>query len=138
MKVINKLPSLLLESTLRLKRKILGENRIVIVATPHKVGSTWLFNLIKDSARLENGINHLPPDKIETGTLLLDTDSIPIVENLHGSMIFKSHSCPPQKKLKENIRLVTMYRDPRDVIVSSSFFLANIDEDVGGLGRKIQ
>ena len=88
MKVINKLPSLLLKSTLRLKRKILGENRIVIVATPHKVGSTWLFNLIKDSARLENGINHLPPDKIETGTLLLDTDSIPIVENLHGSMIF--------------------------------------------------
>ena len=105
MKVINKLPSLLLERTLRLKRKIFDENRIVIVATPHKVGSTWLFNLIKDSARLENGINHLPLDRIESGTLLLDKDSIPIVENLPGCMIFKSHSSPPQKKLKEKIKI---------------------------------
>ena len=54
MKVINKLPSLLLKSTLRLKRKILGENRIVIVATTQYINKNVRVDNKADMIHLED------------------------------------------------------------------------------------
>jgi hypothetical protein len=120
------------------RRCVFGETSIVIVATSHKVGSTWLYDMLMDIGTLANGIYFIPEkfqNKIN-GHLYLDPEVFEYLKMLRGYFIFKSHSYPLSAESPvNNSKIITIYRDPRDVLISNIFYLALIDEDKGGWGE---
>jgi hypothetical protein len=120
------------------KRLALGKRLIVVVATAHKVGSTWLYSMLKSLGDFEVGSNFISSEFLQSGTILLEPEVFDYLRRLHRYVIFKSHSYPVSPELANNIKFVSIYRDPRDVIVSSIFYLAYLDEDKGGWGEKFR
>jgi len=110
---------------------------VVLVASAHKVGSTWLFKLVAD---LGNFRKISPPAKFrETGTLIIDKIDLSFYFNfLFGRCIFKSHSNPAPFEFNSNIKIVSIFRDPRDVIVSNIFYLDRLEPELGGWGPKFR
>jgi len=116
-------------------RKVARQRLIVIVGTAHKVGSTWLFNMVRDLGQFKNDL--LPREFMHSATI--ETDDPQVFHQLmkhYGHSIYKTHSYPISYALKPEaataVRFLSMYRDPRDVIVSASFYLANLDPNEGG------
>ena len=56
------------------------------------------------------------------------------VAALRGARIFKTHSYPVET-WADHVKFISIFRDPRDVLVSSAFYLANIPEERGGWGE---
>lgn len=57
------------------------------------------------------------------------------VESVKGAALFKSHSLAPEwisSVDQDKVKFVFVYRDPRDVIVSLSYYLVNIPVEDGG------
>lgn len=118
-------------------------NILIVVGSAHKVGSTWIRNLIKDSWDLKI---------LELSDELLDRnkDILPVDIHLEdilleygvpaGQYIFKSHAYPltysNYSSLSNPVFFVTIIRDPRDIVVSASFYLAKLPEFKGGLGKE--
>ena len=74
----------------------------------------------------------MKPEKLPVD---IDLDTIiDAAEAPRGTFILKSHSYPPINPLPPWVKLITMTRDPRDVIISSAFYLANIPVELGGWG----
>lgn len=121
-------------------RALRGERRLVVIATAHKVGSTWLYGMLVDLCRympysmpadLARRQAEVSPVDVDLEKLLADMDPP------FGACVFKSHSYPPDPAkvdLPAWIQWITMIRDPRDIIVSSCFYLAGLPEDQGGWG----
>lgn len=117
------------------RRCIRKENLVVVIGTAHKVGSTWLYGLLKDLGHFEVGSIWFPRKFMESGTILLEKPRVlEYMTRLRGWWLFKSHSYPVSEKLSNKIRFVSIYRDPRDVIASSIFYLGNIEQEKGGWG----
>jgi hypothetical protein len=122
---------------LKLKRKLCQEKMVVVVGTAHKVGSTWLFNLVKNLGHFEEISKQLPAKLQDNRTLLLDRpESLEYLSSLKGYNIFKSHSYPLPAGSIGKIKYLSIYRDPRDVIISSIFYLSNLDIKRGGWGKE--
>ena len=119
------------------RRCVLGETSIVIVASGHKVGSTWLYDMLRDIGTFANGLHFIPEEfQNKNGLLLLDPEVFEYFKMLRGYFIFKSHSNPLSAESPvNNSKIITIYRDLRDVLVSNIFFLAILDEAKGGLGE---
>jgi len=114
------------------------EKLILIVGSAHRVGSTWLFNILKNIGYFNYNVNVIPKRFFEMGTgilLLNDAEVFKYLTALTGRFIFKSHSYPITSEVK-HIKFLTILRDPRDVLVSNSFYLARLGEKLGGLGEK--
>ena len=108
---------------------------VVVLASAHKVGSTWLFNLLKDIGEFESPA--LPPTLNDSGTLLLDEPgSGAFLKNAKGKKIFKSHAFPIPIEKRMGAKFISVYRDPRDVIISGTFYLSNLDHAKGGWDEK--
>jgi hypothetical protein len=123
-------------------RKMLRKRLIVIVGTAHRVGSTWLYMLLRDTYRLQTLVlpkRIIQGESTRQGVDIDITRLIDYFKELNGFFIFKSHSFPMSKSLPPDfantIKFVTIVRDPRDVVVSASFYLANLDVKQGGLGE---
>ncbi|MDO6567909.1 sulfotransferase domain-containing protein [Alteromonas sp. 1_MG-2023] len=105
----------------------------VVIASPHKVGSTWLFNLI---AGLGYKRQQAPNELRKNPNLGLLDLSLDNCENFLASAtvksVFKSHSFPPSYEISDNVALVSIIRDPRDLLVSKAFHSANLAEENGG------
>jgi hypothetical protein len=111
--------------------------RVVVLSSAHKVGSTWLFDMITELGKFKK----IPPPRSynDTGTLIIDRDDLSdYFRYLPGRRIFKSHSYPPNFNYDRHIKLVNIFRDPRDVIVSSIFYLASLDPRLGGWGAEFK
>lgn len=122
-------------NVLALKRYLFHDDLVVVVGSSWKVGSTWLYNIVRDLCSIENAAN-LPEDLNEFGTLRLECPgAIDFLINARGYNIYKTHSNPPSEGACENVKFLSIYRDPRDVIISSIFYLANISEEEGGWGE---
>ncbi|CAN5422716.1 sulfotransferase domain-containing protein [soil metagenome] len=108
-----------------------GADNIVVLASAHKVGSTWLFNLLKDIGLFEKP---LVPDHLnDSGTLMLDQPETKIfLSQTRGRKIFKSHSFPVPISDRGGAKFISVYRDPRDVIISGTFYLSNLPKEKGG------
>ena len=76
------------------------------------------------------------------GLIKLDDQSLrESLPRNNGYLIYKSHTLPQdisENLINSNIKFITVLRDPRDVIVSCSFFLAWLDERLGGWGPKFR
>lgn len=126
---------------LQTMRRVSGSRQLVIVGTAHKVGSTWLCKLISDMCGYS--AYSLPEDviKIHPQEQPVDIDLRSVLKELRvpaGGYVYKTHSYPPENFLYDLpswVKFVTMIRDPRDVIVSSCFYLANLPENQGGWGK---
>lgn len=134
---IGRAPHLFRRAVAQIGHWVRGNKRVVVVATAHKVGSTWLYDMAKELGCYR--VLHPPSQLTETGTVKLDESAFyEYLSRLRGAFITKSHSFPPNPEhlagIKDNLRLVTMLRDPRDVIVSSSFYLARLEPSLGGWG----
>lgn len=124
-------------------RKLTGSRQLVILASPHKVGSTWLYRLLLDICGYEG--YQLPPQITQAHPQILpvDIDLQSILEDIQmpaGGFVFKSHSYPPDSLASTPswIKFVTMLWDPRDVIVSASYYLANLSVEQGGWGEEFR
>ncbi|MCA9564734.1 MAG: sulfotransferase domain-containing protein, partial [Myxococcales bacterium] len=56
---------------------------------------------------------------------------------IRGRRIFKTHSFPAVFDVP-SLKYVSISRDPRDVLVSASFYLAKLDPERGGWGSEFQ
>lgn len=113
------------------------KGKVLVLASAHKVGSTWLFDMIAELGKFKK----TPPPRSynETGTLIIDKDDLSTYfKSLSGRRIFKSHSFPPNFEYNQHIKLVNIFRDPRDVIVSNIFYLATLDPQLGGWGTEFK
>jgi hypothetical protein len=111
---------------------------VYVIATPHKVGSTWLYNIMRD---LTGFWEVFPPyNKFRELRIV----RIPL-ENLYSYLVslkkgkgylIKSHSFPPNdiKSVESSIKFITMFRDPRDVLVSSMHYATILGVEEGGWG----
>lgn len=111
---------------------------IVIVASSHRVGSTWLHRIIRDLGNFKNGLRELPSNLNyrNAGLLPWGDEAVTHLKRLQGKYIFKSHSLPPNvADIPRTTKFVSVYRDPRDVLVSASYYLAKLPIEKGGLGQ---
>ncbi len=123
-----------------LLRKIAGafskeKPTIAIVATAPKVGSTWLVKLLRDLYVFNHAVlpEEVRPDPIQAKLIDLDAPATPdFLRGLGENYLIKSHSDPPKQDLPENVKLITIVRDPRDVVISITFFLTHLEERLGG------
>jgi glycosyltransferase involved in cell wall biosynthesis len=114
-------------------------NLILIVGTAHRVGSTWLFQLLKDLCQFNSRQDCIPQKFVEQNTLILEEKEIlGYLAKLKGNYIFKSHSYPVRFATPSNMKFVTVLRDPRDVIVSNCFYLSYLQKAKGGWGREFK
>lgn len=123
------------------RRRVQGDRMVAIVATAHKVGSTWLFHMLRDLGQFERKL--LPSRFMHQDTILLDDPEVfTSLTRSSGYSIYKSHSHPISYTLPpqavDAVRFITIYRDPRDAIVSASFFVASLAPDRGGWGEKFR
>ncbi len=125
--------------SIHLKRRILKENLIVVLATAHRVGSTWLYEMIRDLASFERGSIFLPRQFNQTGTILLEAPgAISYLAGRRGYKIFKTHSYPVHENSIRHMKFLSVYRDPRDVITSSVFYVSSIPREIGGWGSAFE
>jgi hypothetical protein len=124
-------------------RRLQNSKKLIVIGSAHKVGSTWVFNLLKDLCALQP--LPLPKSVLQAHPKeqAADIDMVDILGNLqvmNGWYIFKSHSYPPLLEFPadhaKHVNFLTVIRDPRDVIVSASFYLANLPQEKGGWGRE--
>jgi hypothetical protein len=81
----------------------------------------------------------IPRKYRETGTIIIDSEDLSsFFKFVSGRRIYKSHSYPPSIDYDQVAKFVTILRDPRDVIVSSIFYLANLEPQKGGWGAKFK
>jgi hypothetical protein len=114
----------------------LTERLVIVVGTGHRVGSTWLFNMLRDLAHCRQGARLVPDEFLKFGTLVLRPEVYQLLSQLGGHVIFKSHSMPPHSEAEAGCAtFVTVYRDPRDVLVSIGFRAAYRATERGGRGN---
>jgi hypothetical protein len=106
---------------------------VIVVGSSYRVGSTWLFLLLRKVAHCRSGVTRAPGELNRFGALVLCPEAYDYLHRLQGYAIFKTHSLPPgSAALAGNAKFVSVYRDPRDVLVSASFFFAYLGEEKGG------
>ena len=120
-----------------LLNKIKGKrNHVLVLSSAHKVGSTWIFNVLKYYFDLKR---RQIPEKLRkrvTNPWIIDLqkdESIEWLAQLKGKYIIKSHTMLPNNtKQPKNIEFITVMRDPRDLMISSIYYLSNLESEKGG------
>ncbi|NLE46351.1 MAG: sulfotransferase domain-containing protein [Chloroflexi bacterium] len=122
-----------------IQRRMNASRLVVVIGSAHRVGSTWLFEILRDLGCLRNAINEAPPHLHRFGALWPGSIDYYWVARIHGWAILKGHADPPTTEDQAALaRFVTIYRDPRDVVVSSSFQRARLPQAQGGLGEEFR
>lgn len=117
------------------RRRLDGSRRVVVVGTAHRVGSTWLFNLLRDLGWLRDAIDEAPAHLHRYRALWPGAIDYRWLADIRGWAILKGHADPPATAAEAALaRFVTILRDPRDVLVSASFYRAHLPVKQGGLG----
>jgi len=92
--------------------------------------------MLKMVSHCESGIKKTPADLNRFGTLVLRPEGYDYLRQLRKRVLFKTHSCPPDSDVNARSAIfVSIYRDPRDVLVSASFFFAYLGKEKGGWGE---
>jgi len=124
------------------RRRLMGDRLIVVLGSAHRVGSTWLTHLLEDMLYFEYEFEYWRVPRAcrtqtHSGHLLrtieLDRpETVDFLSSARGYRIFKTHSPLDWESIPPHIAPLSIYRDPRDVIVSTVFYLTSAGEDAGG------
>lgn len=110
---------------------------VIVVGSSYRVGSTWLLRMLRLVSRCESGIKKAPADLNRFGTLVLRPEGYDYLRKLRKRVLFKTHSLPPDSDTNARSAIfVSIYRDPRDLLVSASFFFAYLGPEKGGWGEE--
>lgn len=129
---------------LQTMRIMSGSRQLVIIGSAHKVGSTWLYRLLLDLCDYDAYSLPKVVIKRHPQEQPVDIDLYSVLKEIRmpaGGYVYKSHSYPPDSVASELptwTKFVTILRDPRDVIVSSCFYLAQLPENQGGWGESFR
>ncbi len=116
------------------RRRVDGSRRVIVVGSAHRVGSTWLFDMLHDLGWLRDAIDAAPSELQRYGALRTGTIEYGWLAGVCGWAIIKGHADPPTAAEAALARFVTIHRDPRDVLVSASFYRARQPVAQGGWG----
>ncbi len=86
---------------LRFNRFVIRKRLVVVVGTAHKVGSSWLYGMLRDVGYFEPGLHQVSPQFHQTNTFLLEPQAFEQLDLLRGHKIFKSHSYPIASELAD-------------------------------------
>jgi len=117
------------------KRSNKGNEFILVLSSAHKVGSTWSYKMIHDLNVFREWIVpcEYRANKNNRGLLDLHSERVnDFLNGLKGFRLYKSHSTPPIWDPGSKIKFLTVFRDPRDIVISNIFYLANLDSKLGG------
>lgn len=118
------------------RRRWDGSRQVIVVGTAHRVGSTWLFNMLRDLGCLRNAIDEAPAHIYRYRALCPGTIDYGWLADIRGWAIFKGHADPPVTAAEAALaHFITIHRDPRDVVVSASFQFALWPVALGGWGE---
>jgi sulfotransferase family protein len=114
-----------------------SQKLIIVVVSPHKVGSTWIYKILREMTFF---YDIFPPINVfnEYRKVRIPLDElIPYFDTLQKGKgyLFKSHSHPP-KVCPDYVKLITVIRDPRDVFVSMANYVGNLPTELGGWGNE--
>lgn len=115
--------------------KDFDKDMVIIVASAQRAGSNWLLELIKDIGNFKYGkldFDNNFPLCIDLGIPKLGN----YFYNLRGRNIYKTHSEAVPVLDVGSAKVISIYRDPRDVITSCAFYLGRISEKKGGASIK--
>lgn len=119
----------------QVRRWLDGSRRVVVVGTAHRVGSTWLFNLLRDLGCLRDAIGEAPAHLHRYRALWPGAIDYGWLADIDGWAILKGHADPPATAAEAALaHFVTILRDPRDVLVSAGFYRAHLPAGQGGWG----
>jgi hypothetical protein len=104
----------------------------MVVGTAHRVGSTWLYARLKDLGGYRDGAHELPATMIRHGLIDLNqAEAGALLWGLSGAII-KTHTCPLPVDAASAAAIVSVYRDPPDVLVSAAHHMARLPPERGG------
>lgn len=122
-----------------IRRQVDGSRLVIVVGSAHRVGSTWLFNMVRDLGCLRNGIDEAPAELHRYGALWPGSIDYSWLADISGWAILKGHADPPATAAEAALAcFVTILRDPRDVVVSASFYRAYLPVNQGGWGAEFR
>ena len=113
-----------LQAGRNIKRRVLNDRMVVVVASANRVGSTWLYQLVGSLGHFDLGYDQLASEFQDAGCVVLESPAaFDHIRAFPGYAIFKTHSYPASADLTKGIKFITIHRDPRDVITSNIFSL---------------
>lgn len=107
----------------------------LVVAGAHKVGSTWAYRMIKELNLFREWPVPIAYRSDRKNHALIGLHNSGVDEYFRktkGLRLYKSHSEPPNWDLRDKVKFVTVIRDPRDMVISNIFYLANLSPELGG------
>ena len=123
----------------KLRKSFFKDCKTIIIGTGQKVGSTWLFNILRslDYFNVKNidYYQHLKIDKNFLKSSKINVYDF-LTSEFHATVI-KTHSAPPQQWSPDSkVGIVSIQRDPRDVILSTINYLSWLPLSQGGWGEE--
>jgi Sulfotransferase domain len=110
-----------------LSRRLRNDRMVVIIGSANRVGSTWLYDMIAQLGHFQGGYERLERGYQEAGCVVLGDQAVLSHMRVQpGYTIYKTHSYPIGATGDDRIKLVSIYRDPRDVITSNIFSLTHL------------
>lgn len=119
------------------KRQNEGKECALIVASAHKVGSTWFYRMIRSLYLFREWPvpSKYRSDSRNPALLGLSKPGVEkYLAELGGFRLFKTHCKPPGWICDRPVKFVNVVRDPRDVVISNIFYLANLGKTSPQLG----
>ena len=108
-----------------------------VVVSAHKVGSTWLTNILRIYYECIEKDVPKPYRQIDCIPGLVDLNAEGVTDyfkSLSTIQVLKSHCYPPDydANVWSAADIFYIYRDPRDIAVSNAYYLSNLSADMGG------
>ena len=125
----------------KIRKELFKDCKTIIVASGQKVGSTWLFDILSsfDYFKTKN-IDYYSSEFIKAkGGFRLgpDSSSYDFLTSTKHATIIKTHNSPPiDWKPDSKVGIVSIHRDPRDVIISTINYLSWLPVEKGGWGNE--
>jgi Sulfotransferase domain len=117
-------------------RRIRGERLVVVLGSAHRVGSTWLTQMLEDLVGFEYEFEYRRVPKACRGfstTIALEApETRRFLEQARGFRFFKTHSELDWDRIPPHVKFVSVYRDPRDMLVSTTFHMSAMSGEEGG------
>jgi hypothetical protein len=121
---------------LNVGRRARGERLVVVLGSAHRVGSTWLTQMLEDLVGFEYEFEYRRVPKACRGfstTIALEApETRRFLERARGFRFFKTHSELDWETIPPHVKFVSVFRDPRDMLVSTTYHMSAMSEGEGG------